>query len=434
MLNFKNQKNTKMEKGEEKLNNTYSPRVIKGKTKILAGVDCGSTQTRVIIIGENDDTDALDEMYVIPSNHSSISSYEEILSQSPRLYDNMDSWITSLSNKPDGLFDKVRVLRGTKQSDANVPIQRINSTRQKIDTSGFYLNIIDGIALALIQRGGDLYSDYDVYLGTSLPPDNIFSKRSREIFENRMTRSFTYDNKSLGVTFNINIKKVVEQTESESEIRAYSIKNDVDTEDQTSLLIEVGGSTVGTAILKGNTSVKTAGKTFRYGGTQLRNLLGNIIEEEVGTTTDKQLRIALEEGTVRNRGKGVTDVTEQVCKAKKEFARQIYSDVFADVFDQLGNSDTELEDITNVYFGGRCFLPGNYNPETGEGYSLAQPLAELLTNDLPDAEFVTISENLIPYGNAILAYERLSEIAFGEDEVEVKDEVSANSQSETSVE
>lgn len=420
-FNVKEQNNSKMEKGEELLGNSYSVNKISGKKKILVGLDCGSTQTRVVLMNQTDDVDVLDKVYVIPSLFSGVSSFSEVIPQSTRLYDNLDSWITTISNESDSLFDKIRVLRGTKRSDANLSQEGINSSKQKINTPAFYLNAIDGIAYGLIMSGEPLADEYDVYAGITLPPDNVTSSSNRDVFYKRMKQTFEFENKDLGVRFRINIKDVALQTEPEAVLRGYKVKNDVDS-DTVALMVEVGGSTVGTAIIQGTVSLKAASRTFPYGGTQLQDLLGTILENSIGTVPVKQRKKALETGLVKATGRGVTDVSDSVIEAKNQFARRIYSNLFSEVFDQLGNSDLDLVDITEVYFSGRSCAAGDYNDETHDGYSLATPLTELLKKDLPDAEFIHLTENLIPFGNAVRALTTLGESFLSEEVIEESSE------------
>lgn len=428
---FKNQSGSKMESGEELLGKAYNITTVDRVEKILVGQDCGSTQTRCVILKQGEGEEELEKVYTVPSVFSSLQSYEEILPQGDRLYDNMDAWITSSSSEPDGLFDKIRVLKGTKRSDANVSTNRINSTKQKIDTPAFYLNSIDSIVYSLIMKGGPIAKEYNVYLGITLPPDNVVSKPNRDLFFRRIIRSFDFENKDLGIKTKINIKNVEVQTEPEAVLRGYKVKyseEDEEGEDKVALMIEIGGSTVGTAIIQEGTSIRAAAQTLNYGGTQLQNSLGSLFSEKHGggNITQKQLKLALENGIIKAKGKGHLDVTDECILAKKEFASRVYSDLYNNVFDQLGNSEVDMVDIGQVYFGGRTCNSGSYNEEYPNGYSITQPLAEMLKKDLPDAEFITVPDNLIPYGNAIKAFVAFSS-EFLEEETEEefisKDEV-----------
>lgn len=419
--NFKQSNTIKMEAGEELLGKEYSINVKPGTETILVGLDCGSTQTRCVVLKPDEGVEELDKVYVIPSPFSGIQSYEEIISQGPILYDNMDSWITCSSSEPDGLFDKIRVLRGTKKADANVSTNRINSTKQKIDTPAFYLNAIDSIAYSLIQKGGDLSKEYDVYLGMTLPPDNVTSTINRDLFFRRMIRSYDFENKDLGCKIKINIKGVELQTEPEAVLRAYRVKyseTSQDERDKIAMLVEVGGSTVGIAIIKGHITVKAAAKTFNYGGTQLQDALGILFSEEFGggNLNQNQLKSALENGLLKSKGRGVVDVSNLCIESKKQFASRIHSDLYTNVFDQLGNSDIDMVDIEEVFFSGRTCLSGKYSEDNESGFSITQPLTELLKKDLPDAEYIHVAENLIPYGNALRAYARFEEELFPEED------------------
>ena len=401
-----NKQNRQMEQGEELLGSSYSPKIVPGVANAVLGIDGGSTQTRVTIFpkGEFDNLDKLEKQYVIPSSHSELNSYEEILAQSNVLYDNMDTWISCITHDANAPFERMRTLRGTKSMDANTGESRINSTVQKIDTIGFYLNLIDAIGYALVMDSEVLNEEYNVYIGITLPPDNVTSNLNREKFYSKLKRSFSWENKDLGISLKINIKGVELQTEPEAVRKGHVTKYDIE-EPGTTLIVECGGSTVGTAILKGFTVINPASQTFNYGGTQLQDSLADLFKDKFGggNLNRESLKLALEKGTIRAKGKGIIDVTDLCIEAKKDMASTIHQDIITNVFDRISNKGISIEDIDNVIFSGRMVRPGSYR-EDESGYSVAEELQVLFSKDIPEANFYILDTNLIPYGNAIAAY------------------------------
>ena len=417
-MNLEFNRKRQMEQGEELLGSSYSPVQIKGKGKVILGIDGGSTQTRVTIFPEDGDLSKLDDQFVIPSSHSEITGHEQILSQSEALFDNLDSWISCPDLDKDIPFERIRVLRGTKALDANSGEARINSTVQKIDTKGFYLNVIDSIAYALLMTNKEVNEEYDVYLGITLPPDNVTSEFNIDKFRNKIQRQFEWVNKNLGLKIKINVKAVTVQSEPEA-VRKGQVTRDEIEDPGTTLIIECGGSTVGTAILKGFTVINLASQTFNYGGTQLQDYLSTNYKNKFGggNISRESLKHALEHGTMRVKGKGVADVSELCVASKDQMAEEIYQDILTNVFDRISSKGISIEDMDNVIFSGRMVRPGSYYDD-GTGYSIATKLSALLSESIPDAEFFTLDRNLIPYGNAIVAYMKYGSVLQEEEDAD----------------
>lgn len=421
-------KNTrKMEKGEELLGKVYCPRVVAGKRAILAGVDGGSTQTRVVLIDNTDDLDELENLRVIPSIYSTIEGSEEVVAKSDVLYDVLDSNITNTIASPNNIFDKVRVVRGTKLVDANKGSIKLNSSIQKIDSPVFYVNIIDALAVALVTKYSDnLCEEYDVYAGVSLPPDNLVSSKNKQKFLNRLQGTFIWENKDLGVKLTINIKGITVQTEPEANIKAYFAGEQEIPE--LVFCLEGGGATLGTEILRNGLSVTSAARTFEYGGTHLQKLLGQeYVEAEGGRMpAQSQLKEALETGVIKV-GRETKDVVSHIMTAKSSLANRIVADINDKVFD--GQDNITIDQLHYFFFTGQLFEGGEFkkpeNPVPGteyiSSYSLMQPIVEKLQSLAPSTAFKRISDNLIPKGNFLNALNDFGGYVFTEgvaDEVE----------------
>lgn len=433
MSNFRQLKvKTNRNLGEfENLERVIKPNQVKGKKSVLVGLDGGSTGSRALIIDAQDDgnEESLKTVYSIPSESTLTTDNFELLPQSESLYENMDSWIVNLKDGGE-IFTKSRVLRGTKSSDSNLGTEGINSSVQKLKTPAFYINMIESIAYGLIQKyDGNLVTEYDVYVGCSLRPDDVVKKKNREEFINNFVGSFLWRNSDLGVELKINIKGVTCQTEPEAAVKGYGVS--LDELPEYIALIEGGGSSIGVEILKGGKSVRSAAQTLPYGGTQLQNAVESLYLEENGgaNLSPHDLAMSLKKGYFKI-GRATIDMVDYVKRAKDTFAKTIMADVKKQVFDR--QVEVSLQQLETILFSGKLFNGGNFEPtETDKttSYSLAKPLINLFKQYNPNADYEVLVDNLIPFGNLINA---LSE--FGgylvddnepkEEEIEVNDETS----------
>lgn len=376
---------------------------------VLMGIDGGSTSTRVSVIDlqDSDDIDCYLKKYVIPSTHSEISTSEEIESQSEMLIDNMDSWIVNTIPAPNNVFDKLRVLRATKKDDSNKSTVKIASSEQKVDSPAFYVNLIDAMGYALVQKYADrLPKTVDVYAGFSMRPDDLQGKHNREKFQNRITGKFIWSNKDLGVDYlEINVKGASVQSEPEAALKGNYTLSGEETP-SLAVLIEGGGSSFGVEVLQDGVRQKALSRTFEYGGTQLKQSINDRFIEDFGgaTLTDDNLETALKTGRIV-KGRNVTDVVDIVKDCKDVFAQQILNDIKGQIFDRT--TAFKMVDIETFIFSGRIFRPGDFSTEDSnegaEGYSLTEPLIAKITKLNPQAEFLTLKDNFIPFGNLLLA-------------------------------
>ena len=420
------EKNSKriMEQGEEFLAKHYNTNQIDGTKIVGLGIDGGSTQTRVTFIPEDGDAEKLKIQYTIPSLHASTESFNRVLPQSDALYDNMDSWIDCITNKENAPFSRTRILRGTKYADAGFPKSLINSSIAKIETPAYYENLIDAICYALIMNQETLYTRYELFVCTSLPPDNILSEESEKKFIDKLKRKFVWENKDLNIKFEIDIKGVIVKTEPEAVVKGFSLSASKELEGNT-LLIEVGGSTVGTALLSDNRLHQAACQTFLYGGSKLKTLISNEYMKKKGESrlTAKQLEDALNTGIIKI-GRASEDISDIVISCKKKLADSIFADITSLVFDSLTDLNIGIKDISTIVFSGRGVKSGDYtdlsSSDSGKTikYSIADALTEKFKPSTKNAEFIVLTENLIPFYNAIEAFTEFGEYLFETDDNE----------------
>lgn len=387
------------------LDQEYQVTVVEGKKSLIAGMDGGSTGTRCLLLDSSDNSrpESLDEVWSIPSISTQTDSSVEILKQSDSLYELMDSWITNTIKPPNDMFVKKRVLRGTKSDDSNLGTERINSSEQKLETPSFYINMIDSIAYGLIQKyNGSLVSEYDIYVGCSLRPDDIVKAKNRQRFIDRFTGSFLWDNEDFGVHIKINIKGITCQTEPEAAVKGYYTRSDAEVPEYVAL-IEGGGSSIGIEILKDGKHVLSAAQTLPYGGSQLKSSIESLYLEEHGgaNLTERDLNMSLEKGYFKV-GRSIVDMVPYVKKAKDQLARQIFADIKKLVFDK--QSSVTIKQLETVIFSGGLFHSGSFEPTDSDptaSYSLATPLTELFAAQNPSAEYAVLDKNYIPFGNAV---------------------------------
>lgn len=397
---------TKVDEGQEKLLEIYDRKVVEGVTKVLVGADGGSTSSRVLFMYEDDTEPDTDDVYIIPSSHAETNSKDEIIAQSEQLYDKMDSIITDKS-KEEGVFDKYRILRGTKFTSSSLVEEKLNSTRQKIDTPAFYLNLIDAIAYGIVMSKEVLTKRYEIYAGVSLPPNDANSKANREKFKKNMLRTFTWENKELGLELELEFKQASIQTEPESNVKAFHALQGEEAE-EFSMCIEAGGSTIGSELMHNGKSNKSASQTFPYGGRQLQDKIVELYREQVGggAMSAREKEEVLKTGAFTV-GRETKDAVKQLVEAFDYYADKIYNDTISNCFDT--QVEIPLNYIQTIYLSGRLFRDSNFkkilNPvnefEKLAKYSLSIPLSKRFAKELPTVKFVRISKNYIPLGNLL---------------------------------
>lgn len=395
-----------IEYGEELLHQEYTPVVDKNKVEnLIVGVDGGSTQTRVSFVRLADEFVSVNNVYVIPSALSILTDGSVLKEKSPNLYDNLESMIIDKAPNPYNIFDKARVIRGTKLVDYGQIVSRINSSVQKVDTPAFYINFIDSIGYGLVmdceKRGMTLAGKYNVSLSCSLPPDDVKSVRNKETFLNYIKNLFIWNFQ--GNEIEINIVDCYITTEPEAAGRcAFALAEEEIP--SRSFVIDGGGRSIGSEILRDGKVFDKTSIAYRYGGTQLlQDLAQECISEFGGTSPSEEvLKEALKTGLLR-KGRSSIDISELIKKCKDTLAKTLFADVITQVFDS--QRDVSLEDIETVVVSGRLFDSGEYD------YSIMDEFLNLFKERNPEVEVISLEGNyLIPMGNAIIAFLEYSEV------------------------
>lgn len=413
----------KMKEGEEALAGVINP--VQGDWTLdpcFIGLDGGNTQCRVIGLDKyNLETD-VDDYFIIPSEYGmSETSDEEIRPQGNRLYNKMDS--TVISQAPVGskvLFNKVRIVRGTKKMDSSFSEGLINHNVPKRDSKTYHLNVIDSIGYWVMCKHQDsIPKEVKVRLGLSLRPGEVSQKAFLDLFRERILNKFTWKNAEYGIEMTINIVDVVVKSEPESQqIAQYRIPNEDGSYDEIpdyTLAIMGGGSNSAVEVLHKDISIKYASRMFKECGESfIQDLTAEITRKKHFTPVKEEVEKSLKSGLVKY-GNDTIDISSSIVATVLKYGEQMSNNILQQVLNE--RTRLELTQINVITFSGRflrkCNLkwseelntafPGRFDTvEKAEaGISIADVIKEWLEPLSPKTEFEVIDSNLIPLGNLL---------------------------------
>lgn len=390
--------------------------------ELVIGVDAGSTQTRVCIADARDakmllETENIEsydklksEVYVIPSTFAIVGDEREITPNSKNLEDNYDSRIIRIRTaavKP--LVGSDRILRGQKIKDTvGLPLRYLDSSSNKMDNSIFYLNILDGIGYALLQKySGGIPKAVKIHLVLSVRPKELNSICQSKMNDN-FIGEFVFNWNS--VSINLNIVTTMYTTEPEAQITGTSAIMDLaatvcDSSEARDLSqkfnnsdsyihIEGGGSSIGVEVVKHGNIVDAASSTFQLGGNYLVRVIIDRLREVKGrTVSEESVREAVQTCLLRN-GREREDISEVISAAKNQVGLDIVERLRHDVIDLI--PDLSLLDMDFITLGGRLFNTDD------SGISIGSYFAEYIHQISPNTEVIILKDNAIPQGNLIL--------------------------------
>ena len=396
----------------------------KGKTPlhVVVGIDAGSTQTRVCIadakdakkyMSEHPDRETYErlksEVYIIPSTFAVVGDEREIKPNSDNLEDNYDSHIILLRNsavKP--LIGSERIVRGQKINDTSgLGARYLDSSTNKMDNSIFYLNVLDGIGYALLQKySGHIPADVDVSLVLSVRPKELNSICIDKMNSN-LIGDFVFRWKN--TTINIKISNTVYTTEPEAQIGGTSAIMDVAAslgddkaqelsdkfnDSDSYIHIEGGGSSIGVEVVKNGNLVDACSSTFQLGGNYLTRVIIDRLREVKGRpVSEESVRAAIQTCLLRN-GREREDISTVIATCKNQVGLDILEKLRHEVIDIT--HDLSLMDMDFVTLGGRLFQ------EDDCGSSIGHYFAEYLKQISPNTEVIVLDANYIPQGNLII--------------------------------
>lgn len=397
--------------------------LLRDAVELVVGVDAGSTQTRVCIADANDAAmllkeDATKEMYdflrnekyVIPSTFAIAGDEREIKPNSQNLEDNYDSRILRVSTsavKP--LVGSHRVLRGQKIKDTvGLALRYLDSSTNKSDNSIFYINVLDGIGYAVMQKySGNIPMNIKVHLVISVRP-----KELNTICQNKMDENFIGDFifQWGSVKININIATTMYTTEPEAQITGTSSVMDIESvvcnsekaremsdkfnNSDSYIHIEGGGSSIGVEVVKNGDIIDAASSTFQLGGNYLVRVVIDRLREVKGrTVSEESVNSAIRTCLLRN-GREREDISDVIAACKNQVGLDIVERLRHDVIDIT--PDLSLLDMDFVTLGGRLFS------DDEAGTSIGSYFAQYLSQISPHTEVIVLKDNYIPQGNMIL--------------------------------
>ena len=411
LQNFKLKQNQYITPGEEKLFNAYNFANSNESVDLLFAVDGGSTQTRVSIIeayGEG-----AEELYIIPSNMVSLQDDREIKPKSDLLYDRLDSRIINQSNKTQSKIQRERVVRATKMIDAGLSATSISSTMQKIDEDIFYINIVDSMGYALMQKyENEIPKKVRCAVGVALPPDDMESTKNIDKFKDNLIGEYKFKHPDSNVEITIEILDVSVETEPGAFVSAYYASTEEEIPEKV-LCINTGGRSIGVAVLQNGKLNDTASQTFPYGGNQYLAEIGKTYSNNHGGRAPSLsfLSTAVQTGRLKT-GNSTLDISEEIDSSAKIFAERIFNDTVKNVCDRAG---INLEDLNVIIVSGGMIRRGEH------GISIADYLMEKFKERTPFTEFTCVEDNLIPLGVAFRVYTDHSELVDFEDAEDVID-------------
>lgn len=402
-----------------------SDAVTQRKVQLFAGIDAGSTETRVCLADKKDAKvfvgddrqkalDLLMTSYSIPSTYATIADARELTPVSENLEDNYDSNVILVScDAAQPLLGRQRVIRGRKISDAMglVPMY-LDSSTNKMDNAIFYTNIIDALGYAIMQKyNGQIPAEVEVYLSLSVRPKELTTK-CKEIMRNNLLGSFMFVWKGMfskvsmsitiaGLDFTTEPEAEIEGTLSVCDLRAEAgINPDENTQlaDQLAdsscfIHIEGGGSSIGVEVLRNRKIIDACSNTFQLGGNYLSQLFIDRYREETGRTVTKDVADnAIISCTLRD-GRNILDVAEIVAQCKDQVGQDILERLRHNVIDVI--SDLTLRDVEFITLGGRLFLPD------GAGNTIATFFGEYVQQISQHTEIIVLPENFIAQGNLL---------------------------------
>lgn len=392
---------------------------------IVVGVDAGSTETRVCLADFTDASicvdperpigtlETLSHTYIIPSTYASTSDNREILSDSPDIESNYDSTImTVYSAAEHQMITRSRILRGRKMTDTVGLVYRyLDSSTNKSDNQIFYVNILDSIGYAVMQKYNKAIPlAVNMHIVLSVRPKEMTQQCRKRMIEN-LVGQFVFAWGNLNI--NMNILSVDFTTEPEAQVFGTTLMCDlkyamdheknrkyVELADRLSdtssyIHIEGGGSSIGVEVVRNGQLVDSCSSTFQLGGNYLCQVFIDRVREILGrTATQDAAAEALWTDLLRD-GREVIDVNSIVADCKNEVALNIVESLRHNVIDL--NNWLSLRDVEFISLGGRLFRVDD------RGNSIAEYLKGYIQQVSPNTDVIVLEDNYIPQGNLITA-------------------------------
>lgn len=393
------------------------------RVDLVAGIDAGSTQTRVALADAQDIPLLIDSSnpgralamlkttYIIPSTYATAGDNREILPASENLEDNYDSTIVAVrvgAERP--MLTRHRVLRGRKMDDIKGVVARfMDSSTNKSDNYVFYTNIIDALGYAILQKyNGAVPREVTIQLFLSVRPKELSSICRNKMTDN-LVGQFLFSWRDVSVSININNLEF--STEPEAQVfgtttvsdlhyangdgEKYKEQADNLADTGTYIHIEGGGSSIGVEVIHNGQLVDSCSSTFQLGGNYMQQIFIDHMSDFMGRTVSTTAADEALRTTLLRDGRETLDVSEIVADVKNQVAMDIVERIRHNVIDT--NHWLSIQDVMFVSLGGRLFLPDE------SGISIGEYLEGYIHQMSPNTEVIVLRENCIPQGNLVMA-------------------------------
>ncbi len=397
---------------------------LSSSVNLIAGIDAGSTETRVCLADATDAElfanesrvkealQALGKVYTIPSTYATTMDNREIIPASQNIEDNYDSTIMMVRVSAEHpMVTRHRVLRGKKMRDATGLVARyLDSSTNKSDNPIFYINIIDALGYAIMHKyNGAIPRTVNVQMVLSVRPKEQTSICRDRMIEN-IIGQFIFSWKNTSIT--LNIQSIDFTTEPEAQVfgttticdlkytenpdTGESFKELADrlSNSRTYIHIEGGGSSIGVEVVRDGQLVDSCSSTFQLGGNYLCQIFIDRVRESIGRTVSVDAANEALVTTLLRDGRDTIDVNGIVADCKNQLALDIVERLRHNVIDL--NHWLSLQDVEFITLGGRLFR------QDKRGNTISTYLREYIQQISPNTDVIVLTENCIPQGNLVI--------------------------------
>jgi hypothetical protein len=365
------------------------------QSTFFVGIDCGSTQTRVVVV-PYETVNSVDDIgswfdigAVIPSVSKPIPLNKGIRYKTHKLVDMMDSVFSFNGGQP------YRVVRGSKALEYEVVQYELIASERKVDSEALRVNIADAIGYAFVQHsaktGIPMPKTVYVHLSVALPPDDVRMHSALEQIKSDLkVVNWEWCGKE-SIVVKITSFKVM--SEPEAQAKAYYVLKGEEFPEEL-VMLEVGGRNGATSILINGGPIEQASKPIDQSGSKLLDKIGDeyIAQFSGKMPSSRHLMSAVRTGKMKY-GNEYRDIVNIITRCKDDVAEDLFYKLQSNVISR--QTVVSMESINMILLGGRVFDPGDYN------YSVARKFKELLKQVSPGTLCEVVRTNLIPQGLVI---------------------------------
>lgn len=296
--------------------------------KMMKAIDAGSTETRVMTFSNENKS-----IFVTPAEYGVLfSNIEHIDSVSKNFEDNLEIELCDITPGKEKMFERLNIVKGSLMRQSNCMPEILNSTNQKRNQVQYYVNIVLGIALSIVnRRQGAIETGmlFDIDTTIAIPPeDNDNIKKINDVKEKLQGR-YTINFSRLGISFTIQIKResILIEDESKAVLRCYGVERKGQLTGKR-IVFDIGGRSTDMALIDNDILIASYSKTFRIGGVKI----AQILKEQIMSDPDLDLEVSLNmaesamlTGIVKDGAKDI-DVKKHISKARQLFMIEVFKE------------------------------------------------------------------------------------------------------------